>query len=195
MSSDLVVTLGKQGAVEFVDQREGEDWRVTLAETGERTLTAGRLHAVRKYVEQDDLFMLTYGDGVSDLDIGKLIAFHRSHGRVGTVTAVRPPGRYGEIELDGSHVRSFSEKPQTSAGFINGGFFVFDAKRVWDYVTDDPEMPLEHKPLHGMVQDQQLAAFEHTGFWQPMDTLREYNQLNELWAHGRAPWKLWDGGR
>ena len=123
--------------------------------------------------------------------MAKLIAFHRSHGKIATVTAVRPPGRFGEIGMQDSIVREFNEKPQTSAGFINGGFFVFDGRRIWDYLGDDPDIGLEKEPLQNLAAAGELMGFPHTGFWQPMDTLREYNLLNELWAGGDAPWKTW----
>jgi glucose-1-phosphate cytidylyltransferase len=195
MSADLLVDLGDPGSVQFLNGKS-EDWRVTLADTGEATQTGGRLAAVRRYVEAgQDHFMLTYGDGVSDVDIGRLVAFHRAHGKVATVTAVRPPGRFGEIRTENRLVVEFNEKPQTSEGSINGGFFVFDARRIWDYIPDDPTLVLEDSPMRRLARAGQLAAFEHAGFWQPMDTLREYNLLNALWAGGQAPWKVWDDKR
>ena len=154
-------------------------------------MTGGRLAAVRKYVEADELVMFTYGDGVANIDIRQLLAFHRSHGRIATVTAVRPPGRFGELSMTDGAVAEFNEKPQTTGGLINGGFFVFDSRRIWDYVKPEPGCVFEVEPMRALVRDRQLAAYEHTGFWQPMDTLREYNLLNELWSSGRAPWKVW----
>jgi glucose-1-phosphate cytidylyltransferase len=148
--------------------------------------------AVRRYVEGDGVFGVTYGDGVSDVDVKKLRDFHRSHGKVATVTAVRPPGRFGEMVMAGSAVKEFNEKPQVTEGFINGGFFLFDSRRIWDYLGSDPGMPLEHEPLRRLASDGQLMAYPHTGFWQPMDTAREYGLLNDLWASGKAPWKTWD---
>jgi glucose-1-phosphate cytidylyltransferase len=147
--------------------------------------------AVRRYVETEPVFGVTYGDGVSDVDIEATIAFHRQHGRVATVTAVRPPGRFGEMVIDGGHVREFNEKPQVTEGFINGGFFVLDGRRVWDFVGTDPRTILEREPLRGLARAGELVAYPHTGFWQPMDTLREYQLLNDLWAAGKAPWKTW----
>jgi glucose-1-phosphate cytidylyltransferase len=191
MSSDLLVTLGPRGTTEFMGGTVDEDWRVLLADTGEATMTGGRLAAVRKYVEADDLLMFTYGDGVANIDIKKLIAFHRSHGRIATVTAVRPPGRFGELVVTGDTVSEFAEKPQAAGGLINGGFFVFDARRIWEYVDPAPGCVLEHETMQALVRDRQLAAYEHAGFWQPMDTLREFNLLNDLWSSGRAPWKVW----
>ena len=191
MMADLRVTLGAHGAVEVMGKHDEEDWSVTLAETGEAAMTGGRVVAVRRYVQDSDLFMLTYGDGVSDVDIGKLVAFHRAHGKVATVTAVHPPGRFGEMVVDGGRVTEFAEKPNTSQGFINGGFFVLDAKRIWDYLPAVPGTVLELDPMRRLAADGELVAYEHNGFWQPMDTMREYTLLNDLWAHGRAPWKTW----
>jgi glucose-1-phosphate cytidylyltransferase len=192
MTSDLTVSLGRQSGVQIHDGRRQEDWKVTLAETGEATQTGGRVAAIRRYVEGDELFLLTYGDGVSDVDIGKLIAFHKSHGKIATVTAVRPPSRFGEMRLEEGRVTEFNEKPQVTEGFINGGFMVLDAKRVWAYLDDDPGTIWEREPMRALAGDGELKAFAHTGFWQPMDTLREYQLLNDLWSSGRAPWKSWE---
>ena len=191
MTNDVTVSLGANPSVTIQGDRSDEDWTVTLAETGENTMTGGRVSAIRRYVEKDPQFCLTYGDGVSDVDIGKLIAFHKTEGKVATVTAVRPPGRFGELRVDGSTVSEFAEKPQTSEGFINGGFFVCDSKKIWDYVGTDARTIWEREPLQKLVADNQLSAFSHAGFWQPMDTLREFNLLNDLWATGAAPWKSW----
>ncbi len=191
MTTDVTVTLGRHDALEFHSRHEEEDWKVTLAETGEATMTGGRVQAIRRYVEGDDLFLLTYGDGVTDLDIGASLAFHRNHGKIATVSAVRPPGRFGEMSIDGDRVSEFNEKPNATEGFINGGFFVLDAHRVWPYLGTDPQTILERDPLKRLARDGELAAYRHTGFWQPMDTTREYMMLNELWASGQAPWKTW----
>jgi glucose-1-phosphate cytidylyltransferase len=191
MTTDLTVTLGQHGAVELNGHHDEEDWRVTLAETGEETQTGGRVAAVRKYVEGDEPFLLTYGDGVSDVDISATIAVHRREGKVATVTAVRPPGRFGEMVIDGGKVTEFNEKPQVSEGFINGGFFVLDGRRIWKYLEGGPSVVLEREPLRALARDRELVAFPHTGYWQPMDTAREYGQLNDLWAAGKAPWKTW----
>ncbi len=193
-TSDVVVTLGRQHAIEFAGGPE-EDWRVTLAETGEDTMTGGRVAAVRKYLEGDEPFLLTYGDGVSDVDITATLAFHRNHGKVCTVTAVRPPGRFGEMRLEGDSVSEFNEKPQTAEGFINGGFFICDGRRIWDFLGDDRKTTLEREPMQRLAESNQLVAYRHTGFWQPMDTLREYTLLNDLWARGAAPWKQWKDGQ
>lgn len=191
MTTDVTVTLGRHDGLAFNGRHDEEDWEVTLAETGEETMTAGRVAAIRRYVDPDDLFLLTYGDGVSDVDVTRTIAFHRAHGKIATVTAVRPPGRFGEMRIEDGAVSEFNEKPQATEGFINGGFFVLDAKRVWDYLGTSPGTILEREPLQKLARDRQLVAFPHTGFWQPMDTAREYGLLNGLWASGNAPWKTW----
>jgi glucose-1-phosphate cytidylyltransferase len=191
MTTDVTVTLGRHDGLAFNGRHDEEDWEVTLAETGEETMTAGRVAAIRRYVDPDDLFLLTYGDGVSDVDVTRTIAFHRAHGTIATVTAVRPPGRFGEMRIEDGAVSEFNEKPQATEGFINGGFFVLDAKRVWDYLGTSPGTILEREPLQKLARDRQLVAFPHTGFWQPMDTAREYGLLNGLWASGNAPWKTW----
>lgn len=193
MTSDLTVRLGRERSVEVLGRSEELDWSVTLAETGVDTMTGGRVAAIRRYVEGDDLFLLTYGDGVSDVDLRALLDFHRAHGKLVTVTAVRPPGRFGEIRIgDRGSVCEFNEKPQTSEGFINGGFFVVDARRIWSYLEGGPALILEQEPLRRLAQDGQLVAYQHTGYWQPMDTYREYALLNDLWTRGAAPWKTWD---
>ncbi len=135
--------------------------------------------------------LLTYGDGVADLDIGRTIELHRGHGKVATVTAVRPPGRFGEMRIEDGRVVEFNEKPQATEGFINGGFFVLDGRRIWSYLGTDRHTLLEREPMRRLAEEGQLVAYPHTGFWQPMDTAREYGLLNELWASGKAPWKTW----
>jgi glucose-1-phosphate cytidylyltransferase len=151
-------------------------------------MTGGRILRLKKWLDQET-FMVTYGDGVGNIDIRSLVAFHRAHGRVATVTAVRPPARFGGLVLTGDAVRQFSEKPQTGEGWINGGFFVFEPG-VFDYLDDDQTI-LERDPLERLAMDEQLMAFRHEGFWQPMDTLREKQVLESLWASGNAPWKTW----
>ncbi len=198
MTSDLTLDLGKPESVAFRDpvpevippSASSDDWTVTLAETGESAMTGARIARIRRYVENDDLFFATYGDGVSDVDLTALLAFHCAHGKIATVTAVRPPGRFGEMVMDGDQVDEFNEKPQATEGFINGGFFVFDAKRIWDYLGTNDKTTLEREPLQRLAKDGELRAFRHTGFWQPMDTLREYQLLNDLWASGQAPWSV-----
>jgi glucose-1-phosphate cytidylyltransferase len=168
---------------------KAEPWKVTLVDTGDATMTGGRLRRVRDYVADDDAFCFTYGDGVSDVDITKLIAFHRDHGRLATLTAVQPPGRYGALQTDGTRVDAFAEKPKGDGGMINGGFFVLSPK-VIDLIAAD-ETSWEGAPLESLARQGQLMAFEHRGFWQPMDTLREKQQLENLWESGKAPWKQW----
>lgn len=191
MTSDVAVTLGRHDGIEFLGTHAEENWRVTLAETGDDTSTGGRVAAIRRYVEGDGPFLLTYGDGVANVDIRRLLGFHESHGRICTVTAVRPPSRFGEMQIDDGRVSVFNEKPQTSEGFINGGFFVFDGRRLWDYIGEERSAVLEREVLQGLARDGELVAFPHDGFWQPMDTAREYGLLNDLWADGNAPWKTW----
>jgi glucose-1-phosphate cytidylyltransferase len=172
-----------------VHQRKAEPWRVTLVDTGEDTLTGGRLKRVADYLRDEDAFCLTYGDGLSDVDIRALIAFHRQHGRKATVTAVQPPGRYGALALDRQRVLGFTEKPKGDGGWINGGFFVL-SQACLDYIDGD-RTSWEGEPLTRLAAEGELMAFEHDGFWQPMDTLRDKNHLESLWVSGAAPWKLW----
>jgi len=172
-----------------VHQQKAEPWQVTLVETGEETMTGGRLKRVESYLSQEDSFCFTYGDGVADVDITRLIDFHRAHGRLATVTSVQPPGRFGALVTEGSAVRGFVEKPRGDGGWINGGFFVLSPKCL-RYIEGD-ESTWEADPLTGLAKDDQLQAYEHRGFWQPMDTLREKIQLEQLWASGKAPWKMW----
>ncbi len=172
-----------------VHQQKAEPWRVTLVDTGEETLTGGRLKRVAEYLQDEESFCFTYGDGVSDVDIGAEIAFHQQHGKLATVVAVRPPGRYGALQMEGTRVAGFSEKPRGDGGLINGGFFVLSPKCI-DLIQGD-QSSWEGEPLIRLSGEGQLMAFEHAGFWQPMDTLREKNLLEELWASGKAPWKVW----
>jgi glucose-1-phosphate cytidylyltransferase len=184
--SDVTVHL-KTGEVAFSNPTV-EDWSVSLVDTGANTQTGGRLLRLRDRLHAQGTFMLTYGDGVSNLDLGSLLAFHRSHGRAATVTAVRPPARFGDLDIEDDFVTAFAEKPQMSEGWISGGFFVFEPK-VFDYIADDSTM-LERAPLEMLSRDRQLLAFHHSGFWQPMDTMRDKNTLEALWASGAAPWAL-----
>ena len=172
-----------------VHQKNAEPWRVTLVDTGENSMTGGRLRRVRDYVVDEECFCFTYGDGVADVDVAAQLAFHRGHGKLATVTAVQPPGRYGALGLDGDRVTGFTEKPRGDGGLINGGFFVL-SPRVIDRIAGDATS-WESEPLTGLARDGELRAFVHSGFWQPMDTLRERNLLEELWQSGRAPWKRW----
>jgi glucose-1-phosphate cytidylyltransferase len=183
------VTFDMQRNEMEVHERKAEPWRVTLVDTGEDTLTGGRLKRVARYVEGEEAFCFTYGDGVSNVDIAATIAFHRSHGRMATVTAVQPPGRYGALQMADTVVTGFVEKPRGDGGLINGGFFVL-SPRCLDLIAGDATS-WEVEPLTQLVAMDELRAHRHEGFWQPMDTLREKNLLEELWASGRAPWKVW----
>jgi glucose-1-phosphate cytidylyltransferase len=187
-NADITVD-GRSGRVEF-HTSNSESWRITLVDTGERTMTGGRLKRVRPYIAKDQSFCFTYGDGVSDLNVRELVAFHKTHGRKATLTAVAPPGRYGALSLEGDTVTEFVEKPPGGLGFINGGFFVLEPS-VIDYIDGD-ETPWEAGPLERLAAEGELRAFRHDGFWQPMDTLRDKNRLEALWEGGRAPWKIWD---
>ena len=172
-----------------VHQRNAEPWRVTLVDTGEETLTGGRLKRVADYIRDEEAFCFTYGDGVADVDIARQIAFHRQHGKLATVTAVQQPGRYGALNIEGDRVAGFTEKPRGDGGLINGGFFVL-SPRCLDLIADD-RSSWEGQPLTQLAEQSQLMAFAHNGFWQPMDTLRDKNQLEALWDSGKAPWKIW----
>lgn len=171
-----------------VHQNFSEPWRVTLIDTGEATMTGGRLKRVRKYLDDDD-FCFTYGDGVGDVDITRLVEFHNQHGLQATMTTVQPPGRFGGVALDGDRITAFHEKPRGDGGWINGGFFVLSPK-VIDLIEGD-ETFWEREPLVQLAEQGQLNAYKHQGFWMPMDTLRDKNQLEKLWAGGNAPWKIW----
>ena len=184
---DLTISLGG-GGLEYHNSHDESDWKVTLADTGVRSMTGARISRIRDYVKNED-FMLTYGDGLSDVNIDQLLAFHRSHGKVLTVTGVRTPGRFGEIigEVDGQIV-GFDEKPKTSSGGrISGGFFVC-SPRLFDYLDDQEDLVFEQRPIRQLVKDRQLMMFTHDGFWQAMDTSREYQLLNSLYESGEAPW-------
>lgn len=172
-----------------VHQRHAEPWKVTLVDTGEHTMTGGRLARVREYLKDEAMFCFTYGDGVSDVDISKLIAFHRQAGTLATLTAAHSPGRYGAVEIRKQKVTSFREKPRGGEGMINGGFFVLSPK-VIDLIEGDHTL-WEREPLEQLAESGQLAAYAHEGFWQPMDTLRDKNHLEQLWQSGNAPWKVW----
>jgi glucose-1-phosphate cytidylyltransferase len=185
-SSDVTFDLGAR--TQRVHRSETEPWRVTLVDTGEDTMTGGRLRRVMHYLDGED-FCFTYGDGVANLDIGALVAFHRAAGRIATVTAVQPPGRFGALEIEEDRVLSFEEKPRGDGAWTNGGFFVLTAA-VADYLGGDATV-WEQEPVRALVRDGQLCAYRHRGFWQPMDTLRDRNQLERMWQSGEAPWRVW----
>jgi len=183
------VTFDMQNNKMEVHVQHAEPWRVTLVDTGDDTLTGGRLKRVAGYVKNDEAFCFTYGDGVSDIDISAQLTFHKQHGKHATVTAVQPPGRYGSLNMEGKTVRGFIEKPQGDGGWINGGFFVLTPKCL-DLIDGD-RSSWEGGPLIELASQGELMAYEHRGFWQPMDTLRDKNHLEELWQSGKAPWKKW----
>lgn len=185
--SDITFDLANN-SLQF-HRQSAENWRVTLVDTGETSLTGGRLKRVASYLKDEEAFCFTYGDGLCDVDIGATIRFHKQHGRLATVTAVRPPARFGALKLDGNTVNGFIEKPEGEGGFINGGFFVL-SPRVIERIEDD-NSSWEGEPLTGLAEEGELQAFMHDGFWQPMDTLRDKNLLEGMWSSGNPPWKIW----
>jgi glucose-1-phosphate cytidylyltransferase len=186
-SSDVTVDVA-ENTIEYHDSRS-EPWRVTLVDTGETTATGGRVRRVRHYLDDDEPFCLTYGDGLADVDVSATIDFHRAHGLLATMTVVRPPARYGDCTVESDRVVAFEEKPQSQSGHINGGFFVVSPGAL--EVIDGDESAWEREPLRRLTEAGQLAAWRHDGFWQPMDTLRERELLEALWADGTAPWRMW----
>jgi len=191
MAGDVSMRLGREPGVCFHDNNDEENWSVILAETGEETLTGGRIERIRRHLGNDEEFFLTYGDGVGSIDIQASLAFHRKHKKLLTIAAVHPPGRFGELTLLPDHsVVAFNEKPQTEMGWINGGYFVASTK-IFDYLDSADKIMFEQEPMRKIAADGQLMAFPHEGFWQPMDTYQEYLLLNRLWDEGKAPWKVW----
>ena len=178
------------GRMEFLGTNNPEPWRITLVDTGFATETGGRVLRLKRYLESEDAFCLTYGDGLGSVDIGRLMRFHRGHGKLATMTVVHPPGRFGVVELKGDRAIAFQEKPNVEYGFINGGFFVLNPG-VLNFIEGDRTL-WEREPLETLAAQGELAVFKHDGFWQPMDTLREKEQLEAAWATGHAPWKIWD---
>jgi glucose-1-phosphate cytidylyltransferase len=189
MNNDFTVELGRRESIAIHHGHQELGWRVTLVDTGYNTATGGRIKRAARYLT-DGRFMLTYGDGVSNVDLRRLLAFHEAQGTLATVTGVHPASRFGELLVNGERVRQFSEKPQTHEGVINGGFFVLECGAL-DYLSDDPACVLEREPLERLAADGQLAVYRHDGFWQCMDTYRDYQLLNQLWASGGAEWKQW----
>jgi glucose-1-phosphate cytidylyltransferase len=183
------VTFDMSNNTTQIHNNSADPWRVTLVDTGDETMTGGRLKRVADYIKDEQDFCFTYGDGVADVDVTALVDFHRAHGKLATVTAVQPPGRYGALDMAGTAVRGFVEKPRGDGGWINGGFFVLSPKCL-DYIDNDAST-WEAEPLTRIAADGQLQAYSHNGFWQPMDTLRDKNHLEALWASGQAPWKCW----
>lgn len=186
--SDLTFDYSKGFSMD-IHRSNTDPWKITLVDTGEGTMTGGRIKRIEDYLDDDDLFMFTYGDGVSNINIKELIDFHKNHGKIATVTAVKPIGRFGVMKLKGDLVEEFKEKVANEEEWINAGFFIAD-KRIFNYIKGDDTI-LEQEPLKNLAIDGELEAFKHRGFWQPMDTLKEKNQLEELWKNNKAPWKLW----
>jgi glucose-1-phosphate cytidylyltransferase len=189
LNSDVTITVGAAGAPEVREVPSCEKWRVTLADTGQEAMTGARVKRVERYIDTD-VFMLTYGDGVADVDVRELLEFHREHGKLGTITGVAPLSRFGELCVEGNRVVSFCEKPHAADTWINGGFFVF-SRGFLDYLTDEDSCILETAPLENLAQDGQLMVYKHQGFWHCMDTMRDVNSLSALWRGGKAPWRTW----
>ena len=189
LSNDFTVELGSYEHIKIHSNHKEKGWRVTLADTGQKALKGARIKRIEKYIKED-LFMITYGDDVADINLHELISFHKGHGRIGTVTSVQPPSRFGELVVENNKVVSFTEKPQASAALINGGFFVFNRK-IFDYLTEDDNCDFEVGPLEQLAKDGQLMAYELKGEWACMDTYRDMIYLNKLWESGKAFWKIW----
>ena len=191
-TKDFTLTLGaREKAIHFHSDHAESGWKITFAETGLQAMTGARVYRIRKYLENEPHFFLTYGDGVGNVDLKRLLAFHQEQGKIMTVSAVRPPGRYGELMGDSSHrVTEFNEKPQATGGRISGGFFVCRSE-IFEYLSNSDDLVLEESPMRQLVQDGQMMMFDHDGFWQPMDTYRDYLLLSRLWEQGKAPWAVW----
>lgn len=189
MNNDFTIQLGHPAKFRFYGNHSERGWKVTLADTGDEAMTGARIKKIEKYLEEEE-FMVTYGDGVANIDIGKLVDFHHRHGRLATITGVRPYSRFGELLIKNDRVVEFSEKPQSAEGHINGGFFVF--KRPFlNYLSPDDGCVLEREPLERLAKEGELMVYLHTGFWQCMDTYRDYKYLQEIWEKAQAPWKVW----
>ncbi|HLP76457.1 MAG TPA: glucose-1-phosphate cytidylyltransferase [Candidatus Paceibacterota bacterium] len=188
---DVSLQLGRSPKVRFHNHHDEEDWKVTLAETGLETMTAGRIKRIERYIGKDSEFLLTYGDGLSNIDVNASIRAHRRAGKICTISAVHPAGRFGSLNIgnDGS-IHTFNEKPQVEQACVNGGFMVC-SRKVFNYLSDDPTIMFEREPISKLVADGQLHSYHHSGFWQPMDTYQETQYLNRLWSEGKAPWKIW----
>jgi len=189
MNNDFTINLGNRSDIVFHNAHLEKDWNVTLVNTGAHTQTGARIKKIEEYID-GETFMVTYGDGVGDINIGELIEFHKKNNSIGTLTGVHPSSRFGELLVKGKNIIEFNEKPLVSHGFINGGFFVFNRK-IFHYLNDDENCTLEHQPLGKLSSDGGLSVYKHSGFWQCMDTQRELDLLNELWKQGNAPWKIW----
>lgn len=190
--ADVRLTLGQDPPALHRQKTDEDGWDIALAETGLNAMTGARVKRIQSYIGTDEHFMLTYGDGVGDVDLDALLAFHLEHGRIATVTGVHPPGRFGELDYDATskQVSGFNEKPQVSGGRINGGFFIFK-RAFFDFLNDREDLVLEQEPIRALVEAGELRVFEHDGFWQPMDTSREYGLLNDMYHKNQAPWKKW----
>jgi glucose-1-phosphate cytidylyltransferase len=189
MQGDFTIEVGKKNDIQFHNNQSEEGWKVTLAETGLNSMTGSRVKKIEKYID-DDTFMLTYGDGVADININELLSFHYQHGKIGTVTGVCPPSKFGELFTKDNCVIQFDEKPQSYVGLISGGFFVF-SRRMFDYLDDDENCVLEKKPMENLVTDGELMVYKHNGFWQCMDTYRDFQYLEGIWEKGEVPWRVW----
>jgi len=189
-TNDCEVTLGDTASAKVLTDGGERDWVVRMIDTGDQAQTGARVFRIRDHIG-GERFCLTYGDGLGNIDIKGLLEFHKQHGKIATVTGVRPPGRFGELELDGDQVVAFAEKPQVTASFINGGFFVLEPEFIDRYLSDDDDLILERDPLQQAAADGELMMYPHTGFWQPMDTFREWKMLEDLWESGTAEWKVW----
>jgi len=188
---DFTINLGNSREINYHNHHTEIDWRVTLANTGMDAMTGARVRKIKSYVADAENFMLTYGDGLGDVDIKNLLAFHKKHGKILTVTGVKPPGRFGELICNSAGIVSeFNEKPQATAGLISGGFFVC-RRELFDYLPEGDDLVFEQQPMRDLVRDRQLMVFQHDGFWQPMDTYREYQYLNKVYSKGQAPWVIW----
>jgi glucose-1-phosphate cytidylyltransferase len=190
MANDFRITLGRREALEIFQNHPERDWQVLLANTGDKSLKGARLKRIEHYIDSEH-FMVTYGDGVADIDLSRLMAFHLSHGKIATLTGVKPISRFGELEVDGDRVANFIEKPQVAQGLINGGFFVFHRK-IFDYLEDCEDCDLEYTILEQLAREGELMVCRHEGFWACMDNQRDVDYLNRLWAEGRARWKVWE---
>jgi len=189
MNNDVTIELGKPEKIQIHQKHAESGWKVTLADTGEKALKGARLKRVEKYIDEDT-FMMTYGDGLANVNINEILNFHHSHGKLATVTGINPASRFGELKIQGNRVDSFSEKPKNSNGLINGGFFVF-SKRIFEYLFEDNNCDLEIGPLEKIASGGQLMVYKHAGFWVCMDTMRDMDYLNKLWNENNAEWKLW----
>ena len=190
-SSDFEITLGDSNSIKFLNESEEKNWKITFAETGLNTMTGGRIKKIQKYIGKDETFMITYGDGLGNIDLHKLVDFHLSHGKSLTLTGVTPSGRFGEILTDGEGlITNFKEKPKTSSTKINGGFFIANYS-LFKYISNDSQEIFEKDPMTRLVENEELMQFDHDGFWQPMDSHKEYKLLNEIYSNNKAEWKIW----